>query len=339
MKRRTFIALGLSSPAVASRMATSAFAASGGTATPVAAVTPITLEFLWVSTGGPDPFSSPYGIGIAPDGNVWVADGFNVRFQILAPDGSFLETWGTPGAGAGQFNFETFFGGAPTGYGDVAWDAAGNSYVADVGNRRVQKFGPDREFLLAWGSEGDGTGDGQLQRPSTIAVDDEGVVYVTDEWRSEVQRFDGEGRFLGKFGGFGSEDGEFMTPSAVAIDDAGDVWMTDWSRHRIQRFSPEGELLDAWGVVGSKDGELTSPNDIAFDDEGRVYVWDDRNFRISVFTRDGEFLFATKGYGLEPGQFLSGADLAYSDGVLYVSDMGRHDVQAFRVVAQGASDS
>ena len=148
MNRRTFVALAFISPAAASRIASAALATAEGAATPVAALSPVALEFLWASTGGPDPFSSPYGIGIAPDGNVWVADGFNGRFQILAPDGSFIETWGAPGAGEGEFNFETLFGGTPHGYGDVAWDAAGNIYVADVGNRRVQKFGPDRAFLL-----------------------------------------------------------------------------------------------------------------------------------------------------------------------------------------------
>lgn len=301
-------------------------------ATPGAQAPAVQVEFLWASDGGPEPFESPYGIAVAPDGNLWVADGLNGRFQILAPDGSFVETWGSPGSGDGQFDFETTFGGTPHGYGDVAWDAAGNFYVADVGNRRVQKFGPDRAFLLAWGDEGDGTGDGQLQQPSTVAVDAAGVVYVTDEGRFEVQRFDGDGRFLGAIGGFGGDDGEFTTPSSVAIDAAGDVWVTDWSRHRIQRFGSEGELLAAWGDVGTKDGQVISPNDLAFDDAGRVYVWDDQNHRIQVFATDGQFLAKIAGYGIQPGQFLSGAGLAYEDGVLYVSDMGRHDVQAFRVV-------
>jgi tripartite motif-containing protein 71 len=332
MFRRTFVTLALFSP-VAASLAPFRVVAAQADATPESALAPVALEFLWASAGGPEPFTNPYGIGIAPDGNIWVSDGFNGRFQILAPDGTFVETRGKPGAGNGEFDFETVFGGAAIGYGDVAWDEAGNIYVVDTGNRRVQKFGPDRAFLLAWGGEGDG--DGQFLKPNSIAVNAQGIVYVSDEGRVDVQRFDGEGRFLGTIGERGSGDGQFIMPAAVTIDDAGDVWVTDWSRHRVQRFRPDGELLDAWGTGGSKEGELIGPNDIALDDDGRVYIWDDRNFRISIFTRDGKFLFATKGYGLEPGQFLSGAGLAFGDGVLYVSDMGRHDVQAFRVVVNG----
>jgi DNA-binding beta-propeller fold protein YncE len=296
-------------------------------ATPVPAVS---FEFLWTSKGGPEPFENPYGIAVAPDGNIWVADGFNGRFQILAPDGSFLETWGSPGAGEGEFNFETVFGGAPIGYGDVAWDAGGNFYVVDTGNHRVQKFGPDRDFLLAWGEEGEG--DGQFLKPNSIAVDAQGTVYVSDEGRYDVQRFDGEGRFLGTIGGRGLADGEFQLPSALTLDGDGAVWVTDWSRHRVQRFGPDGELLAAWGEPGSGDGQLIGPNDIAVDDAGRVYVWDDANRRIQVFTTDGQFLAKFGGFGIQAGRFLSGAGLALGpDGALYVSDMGRHDVQAFRI--------
>ncbi len=315
----------------------SARAQEGG-ATPAADAPSMALEFLWASTGGSEPLENPYGVSIDPEGNIWVADGFNGRFQILAPDGTFLETWGTPGSGEGEFNFETIFGGARIGYGDVAWDAAGNIYVVDTGNRRVQKFGPDRTFLLAWGSEGEG--DGQFLKPNSIAVNDQGMVYVSDEGRADVQRFASGGLFLGAIGSHGTKDGQFWTPVAVTIDEQGDMWVTDWSLHRVQRFSPEGELLAAWGNAGTGEGDLNGPNDIAVDDDGRVYIWDDRNFRIQVFKRDGEFLMATNGYGLEPGQFLSGAGLAVgANGVLYVSDMGRNDVQAFRVVPEGDSGS
>ncbi len=307
-------------------------------ATPAAAAQPMTLEFLWASAGGSERFENPYGVGIAPDGNIWVADGFNGRFQILAPDGAFIEAWGTKGSGEGEFDFETLFGGAAIGYGDVAWDADGNIYVVDTGNHRVQKFGPDRAFLTAWGSEGDG--DGQFLKPSSVAIDADGVVYVSDEGRGDVQRFDSDGELLGIIGSHGTGDGQFWTPTGVTIDHEGELWVPDWSLHRVQRFSPEGELLAVWGKPGVAEGTLNSPNDIAVGADGRVYIWDDRNFRIQVFTREGEFLMATDGYGIEPGQFLSGAGLALgADGVLYVSDMGRHDVQAFRVVPESDSGS
>jgi DNA-binding beta-propeller fold protein YncE len=138
-----------------------------------------TLELLWESTGGPEPVKRPYGIGIAPDGNIWVSDAYRDRFQILAPDGTFIETWGGSGDGEGEFEFFSQRSALGSPYGDVAFDAAGGIYVLDTGNHRVQKFGPDRTFLLAWGTEG--TEDGQFLAPGGIAVGPDGVVYVSDE--------------------------------------------------------------------------------------------------------------------------------------------------------------
>src|SRR5215203_6144291 len=74
------------------------------TASPVVGTMNDRLTFLWQSTGGPDPLVQPYGVGVDLDGNVWVADELD-RFQVIAPDGTYRETWGTPGTGAGEFTF------------------------------------------------------------------------------------------------------------------------------------------------------------------------------------------------------------------------------------------
>lgn len=202
------------------------------------------LAFLWESEGGPDPLSHPYGLGIDPEGNLWVVDGDNDRFQILAPDGTHLETWGTPGAEEGEFEFFTPASGFGVPYGDVAFDAEGNIYVADTGNQRVQKFAPDRSFLLAWGSEG--KDDGQFVSPSGIAVGLDGTVYVSDEKRGDVQMFDADGRFLATIGSFGSDPGEFDSALGVAVDEAGIVYVSDNSRVQALRLVlPQGDALSS----------------------------------------------------------------------------------------------
>ena len=60
------------------------------------------VEFVWQTKGGPDLPLDPINPAIDPDGNLWVPDGRNNRFQIFAPDGTFLETWGEPGSAGGQ---------------------------------------------------------------------------------------------------------------------------------------------------------------------------------------------------------------------------------------------
>ncbi len=125
---------------------------------------PVQFAVLWEVTSGADAFSRPYGLGIAPDGTLWVAN--QDRFELFAPDGTYLETWGTPGSAEGEFEFyapESSYG---IDYGDVDFDAEGNIYVLDTGNHRVQKFDPERNFLLAWGSKGDGEGQFWRRRAS-----------------------------------------------------------------------------------------------------------------------------------------------------------------------------
>src|SRR6187402_2194891 len=96
------------------------------------------VQFLWETRGDPaDPLGNPAFLAVAPDGNVWVTDGPHNRFQIFAPDGTYLETWGETGAGEGQFDFTTV-GWYGYDHGAIAFAPDGGFYVADPGNFRIQ---------------------------------------------------------------------------------------------------------------------------------------------------------------------------------------------------------
>ena len=178
---------------------------------PAVTLTASPVEVIWQTNGDLDaPLTDPFQLAIDPDGNLWVADGQSSRFLIFAPDGTFLETWGTPGSGDGQFNFVSEQS-DPTGA--VAFDLAGNLYVLDPGNHRVQKFASDRTFLTSWGSEGNG--DGQFGHPYDIATDADGRVYVIDDVRDDIQVFASDGRYRSTIASHGRDEGQLYDTGGI----------------------------------------------------------------------------------------------------------------------------
>ncbi|MGD0176101.1 MAG: hypothetical protein ABSC50_04665 [Candidatus Bathyarchaeia archaeon] len=138
---------------------------------------------------------------------------------------NFLLKWGSSGSGNGQFN-------EPYG---LAVDSAGNVYVTDIGNDRVEKFTSTGAFLNWWGSLG--SGNGQFSSPKGVAVDSAGNVYVTDVDNDRVEEFAGTGTFITKWGsGPSPGNGQFNHPGGVAVDSAGNVYVADRFNNRVELF-------------------------------------------------------------------------------------------------------
>src|SRR5437867_554377 len=175
----------------------------------------------------------------------------------------YLTQWGSYGQGDGQFFY-------PTG---VAIDAAGDVYVADLGNSRIQKFTGTGTYLTQWGSPG--TGNGQVTVASGVAADAAGDVYVPDLGNGRIQKCSGEGTYLTQWPGSGH---------GIATDAAGNVYVTYGDG--IQKFTGTGTLLTEWASLGSGDGQFKSPYGVARDAAGGVYVADSGNHRIQKFGPD-----------------------------------------------------
>jgi streptogramin lyase len=246
--------------------------------------------------------------------------------------------WGIQGVGAGQFD---------AAYG-VAVDIAGNVYVADSSNHRIQKFNADGAFLRTWGwgvTDGSstfqvctarcgkgisGSGNGQFDSPAGVAVDASGNVYVADRINDRIQKFDYDGAYLDQWGSFGDLNGQFNYPVGVAVDASGYVYVSEYEGHRIQKFDSSGSYQTKWGSFGRLDGELDHPAGIAVDGTGRVYVVDVYPCRIQVFESGGAFLGKWGDLGTGNGEFNSpygvGIDAA---GDVYVVDRGNDRIQKF----------
>jgi DNA-binding beta-propeller fold protein YncE len=246
--------------------------------------------------------------------------------QAQAPP--YLTQWGSPGAGNGQFD-------GPAG---MAVDAAGNVYVADYGNHRVQKFTSSGTYLLQWGTQG--SGPGQFNGPEGLAVDASGNVYVADFGNNRIQKFNDAGAYLTQWGSFGVGPGQFQYPLGVAVDASGSVYVADHQNFRIQKFTNTGDYLTRWGTSGTGDGQFAYPTGLAVDGSGNIYVGDTgnsgfHNNRIQKFTGAGVFLAQWGSQGSGDGQFggafLGGPWGAAVDaaGNVYAVDYGNHRVQAF----------
>ena len=130
----------------------------------------MTLGKPGVAGDGPDTFNSPSDVLIAPNGDIFVADGHggktNARVVKFGKDGTFIKAWGKQGKAPGEFD-------TPHG---LAMDQQGRLFVADRSNSRIQIFDQDGKFLAEWA---------QFGRPSGIFIDRKDVLYVADSQSSD----------------------------------------------------------------------------------------------------------------------------------------------------------
>lgn len=198
--------------------------------------------------------------------------------------------------------------------------------TADSRTPRITVYDLDSAFFGTFGSFGEG--EGQFTWPSAIAVDDTGLIYVSDEYTNRINVFDPDGSAVRCWGSQGSLQGELDGPSGMAFDSTGDLWVSDHRNHRIQKFTKNGDLINCFGNLGSGNGQLNLPWGIAVNSDDDVYVADWRNDRVVRFSGDGEFRRAYGSSGRGNGQFHRPSDVAVDgEGRIYVADWGNERVQ------------
>jgi tripartite motif-containing protein 71 len=246
----------------------------------------------------PGEFRGPRGVAVDAAGHLYVADSGNNRIEKFSAGGHILAVWGrrhgdgAAGTGPGQFH-------DPRG---LATDRAGDLYVADHGNNRIQKLSPSGRLLAKWGRGGGdgraGRGPGQFKGPRGVTVNRFGDVYVADKGNNRIQEFTAGGRFLRRWGrgggngGAGTGDGQFHIPYSVAAG-PNQLYVADTGNNRLQEFSFDGKFIGRLGrhggdgSPGSAPGEFTKPYSVAVGCRGRLYVSDEGNSRIQVFGASG----------------------------------------------------
>ena len=185
----------------------------------------------------------------------------------------------------------------------------------------ITKCTLNHDFL--WDNRGDGFIDGGSPWPSSVDVDSNENVYVSDDYTSGILICNKDGNPLGSWGTKGSRDGELDGPFGLAFDKEDNLYIVDSHNHRVQKFTKDGTFLAKWGSPGNGQGEFDMPWGIAIDKEGDVYVADWKNDRVQKFTPDGEYLAAFGQSGTRDGELRRPTGVAVDkDGDVYVTDWG-----------------
>ncbi|MCX6631968.1 MAG: hypothetical protein NTW28_30535 [Candidatus Solibacter sp.] len=257
-----------------------------------------------IGDGGPAlaaQFSNVQGIAIDRLGNLYLSDTDNHRVRkvsggvVTTIAGTGVAGWNGDGKSAlnAQLNFP---------YG-LALDAAGNVYVADLGNRRVRRISPEGAIVTVAGTgrkasspDGAAPTDTSLLSPRNVAVDAAGNLYIAEFEGHRVRKLTPDGK-LSTVTGTGvagwSGDGrpaptaQINYPAGMAFDRAGALYLADSGNNAVRKLNADGSIGT---VLGRNPGTtLYTPLAVAVDPAGTLYVGDS-TFVVRAFTTAGRWI-------------------------------------------------
>ena len=239
--------------------------------------------------GNDDVFNLPEGVAVSSSGDIFIADTNSNRIEVYSSTGAFLASFGQRLGKDDEdqkFSTMTLILNKPSG---VALDNSQNIYVADANDDRVLKLSPSGQTLLALGRKKThrdgrtefqpGNGPGEFNKPSGIAVDLSGNIYVSDTENNRVQIFSSSGAFSLAFN---------LPPVSVIPAQAG---IQTNARSLDPGLRPAGVTENEVSFADKQSrSDLGKPFGIAVDASGRIYVADPKGGRALVFGTTGQLL-------------------------------------------------
>jgi uncharacterized protein (TIGR03437 family) len=238
----------------------------------------------------------------------------------------------------------------------VAFDSAGNMYIADSFNSRVRKV--DKNGVITtfagtgdFGFSGDGGAPTQavINRPYSLVFDPAGNLYIADTYNDSIRKITASSGLISTIAGFqqgfGGDGGpasgaSFDTPTGMVMDTAGNLYVADTNNHRIRKIGTDGKISTFAGDGNAADfgdggpatsASLNGPVGLALDKLGNLYIADSASHRIRKISPDGTITTVAGngigGFGGDQGPATQ-ANLYYPKGVavdplsgnLYIAD-------------------
>jgi uncharacterized protein (TIGR03437 family) len=259
---------------------------------------------------------SPTGIWVDSNHNIYIVDKDNDRIRKVASNGIISTVAGSSTADvyAGDGGKATSASlNRPNG---IAFDNAGNMYIADTGNHVVRKVNTSGTISTVAGNNasaysGDGGPaiDASLSEPSGLAFDGAGNLYIADTNNNcirivtpdqNIHTFAGQCSYaLFQGDGGPATQAKLNKPYSVAVDPYGSVYISDTQNERLRKVTPDGIINTiagsgtpgALGFAGDNgpalQAEFSSPSGLALDASGSIYIADKGNFRIRKILPSG----------------------------------------------------
>ena len=227
--------------------------------------------------GSPLVLSDPFGVAVAADGTIYVADaGESNRIRKISPDGSVATlAGGSEGFADGAGTSASF--NTPSA---LALGPDGNLYVADTGNNCIRKITPDGTVSTVAGNGTAGYVDGpaataEFNGPIGLAVSSSGDIYVADTYNDVIRMITTAGEVTTIAGGGtpGSADGEqktalFDTPSGIIVVENSSLIVADTGNRRLRKVSAEGNVT----TLPISGEELSRPVGLVFSHDHFLYI-------------------------------------------------------------------
>lgn len=253
--------------------------------------------------------NQPNGIAVDGAGNLYIADTNNHRIRWVNATGTITTIAGTgvsgfsgDGGAATQAQLNT-----PVG---ISLDNNGHLLIADANNHRIRKLNLSTGIITTIAGNGYGFGgDGgqatqaQLNFPTSVAMDQNGNLYISDTSNHQVRKVTAAGiisRYAGTgFSGFSGDGGQanlaqFNAPGGLTVDSAGNLYVTDQGNSRVRKIAANG-IISTFagtgtgvinGIVPNDEGSaainaaLNAPAGVALDSAGNLFIADTNNHRV-----------------------------------------------------------